>query len=619
MQPKLLTIRCFITGAVLAALVLMVLLMVAGASSARLSRSEHTIHIAFGFHGNLYHSFRNDTNDEFGFGKDIRIIRQIIATLDRCNAQGIPVNGVWDFDNLFSLQELLPRYAPDIISDLRRRVRDNGDEMILMSYNNGLVSAMTETELTQSIRWAISNPWQSGIQDIFGTFSPIVRPQEMMTTPGNFSIYRKLGIQAVALYYSATPFDAFRVFSRPLSFAEAYNPILYKHPETREEMVVIPSYHIGDLVEHISLRHWVEHLRNLQEKELLNHDALIFINFDADSDFWSGVDLPWVLEWLPNTDGLSALIREVKDLSYIHFTTLSDYLASHLPVGTFYFSQDTADGSFNGYNSWAEKAQASPHWTIIERSRHIASAARNALKALGNPPESNDIPDIIETAELIRMRALATTNFGMATPFVSRQRDLVAAEQLATLDRYSDDLEARIRQSVHGFLRQVPPFYSDATEQWLGAYMVLSTQEDLPMTGRFVRLPLADAASSQGTYWILSPAGEILPAFRRGSSLDPGELHWLNLYIPGTSALGDGVYHLFQKPFTSDREQKIGGSTVRADTRSLTNGIVDVRFDDHGRVEGIYKKGVRQAEAGSLMPHIRYDDRIYNKESLFHG
>jgi hypothetical protein len=207
--------------------------------AARAHRTPHGIYVAFGFHGNLYHSFRNDTNDEQGFGKDIRVIRHTIATLDRLNGQAVPVKAVWDFDNLFSLQEILPRYAPDIIEDIRRRIRDNGDEAILMSYNNGLASAMNEQELTDAMRWAIRNPWNSGVQDVFGTYSPIVRPQEMMTTPGNFSIYKRLGIQAVALYYSATPFDAFRVFSRPLTRAEAHNPILYKHPGTGEEMVII--------------------------------------------------------------------------------------------------------------------------------------------------------------------------------------------------------------------------------------------------------------------------------------------------------------------------------------------------------------------------------------------
>ena len=56
-----------------------------------------TIHIAFRFHGSFYHSYRGDTPDELGFGKDIRIIRHLIETLDALNAAGLPVRGTWDF------------------------------------------------------------------------------------------------------------------------------------------------------------------------------------------------------------------------------------------------------------------------------------------------------------------------------------------------------------------------------------------------------------------------------------------------------------------------------------------------------------------------------------------
>ena len=35
---------------------------------------ENKIHVAYGFHVNCYHSYRGDTNDNLGFGSDIRII-----------------------------------------------------------------------------------------------------------------------------------------------------------------------------------------------------------------------------------------------------------------------------------------------------------------------------------------------------------------------------------------------------------------------------------------------------------------------------------------------------------------------------------------------------------------
>lgn len=43
---------------------------------------ENKIHVAYGFHVNCYHSYRGDTNDNLGFGSDIRIIRKILDTLN---------------------------------------------------------------------------------------------------------------------------------------------------------------------------------------------------------------------------------------------------------------------------------------------------------------------------------------------------------------------------------------------------------------------------------------------------------------------------------------------------------------------------------------------------------
>ena len=45
-------------------------------------RSNHNVYVSLGFHVNMYHSYRIDTNDEAGFGKDIRVIRKIIEVLD---------------------------------------------------------------------------------------------------------------------------------------------------------------------------------------------------------------------------------------------------------------------------------------------------------------------------------------------------------------------------------------------------------------------------------------------------------------------------------------------------------------------------------------------------------
>jgi hypothetical protein len=254
------------------------------------ANTPHRVHIAFGFHVNLYHSFRGDTNDENGFGQDIRVIRH----------------------------------------------------------------------------------------------------------------------------------------TRQLTPTQAHNPVTCHNPATGERIIVLPTYHAGDLVENVSLRDWAERLHRLQDEGKIDRDVLIFINFDADAEFWAGADLPWHLNWLPNTGGLAQLVESVSDLDFVRFSNVSDYLASHEPVGTIRFGQDTADGSFNGYNSWAEKAYASDYWSRIERNRRVHRVARKLLAMADGQALSLALADLMHGSFETRLRALSTTNFGLATPFLTHQREALS-------------------------------------------------------------------------------------------------------------------------------------------------------------------------------------------------
>jgi hypothetical protein len=578
-------------------------------------QSNHKVFIAFGFHVNLSHSFRNHSNNESGFGKDIRIIRRIIQTLDHFNDQGIPVKGIWDFDNLFSLQEILPQYAPDIITDIQRRVRENKDEVILMSYNNGIVSAMTSKELDDAVRWSITNPWQSGVKDIFGKFTPVVRPQEMMTTPGNFTVYKKHGIQAVSLYYSATPFDAFKVFSRPLSHVEAHNPVVYRHPQTKEEMVVIPTYHLGDLMEHVSLKHWVNELRNMQNNGHLNQDALIFINFDADSELWSGLDLPWTLAWMPNTGGLKDLIEEVKNLPNVEFTTLGDYLSNHPPVGTFFFSQDTADGSFNGYNSWAEKAETSDYWTVIERNRRTCMAAQKAMALLNDTIDTPRLKSLITFAEMTRLRALSTTNFGMATPFLAPQREQAVADLMNHLNGYSDQIEIVVERGLQHYLtRKKATLQEKESLKLLDTIMVIhSHAKQKNNNNRFLTL-LQPKKYGPGMKLVLVRSdGKILPTITLDNSEDRNGASKLSLYVVNHQAFSDGIYHLCA--FIGEKASHTiieDGSNV--DSAKISNDRLSISFEN-STLEGIYLDDTRQVDTGSLLPYLKWKNKTYGAKA----
>ncbi len=379
-----------------------------------------TIHIAFRFHGNFYHSYRGDTPDELGFGKDIRIIHHIIKTLDDFNHQGLPVCGTWDFENYFSLETLIPQYCPDILENLQRRVNQGTDEIQIMSYNNGLVSAHTAKEFEAAIQWSITNHAKSGLADLFGkNFQTSVRPQEMMYTPIHVKLYPANGINTISLFYSGLPFNGFSNFIPKLSLEERYNPLTLTYPGISETMTLLPCYNVGDLIDHLSLRRWVKQLRHQQMKNHHPKDLLLIIDMDADDQFWTGFDIPVLKSIYPTIQGLKGMIDNIKDLTYIRFTTPDRYLKDHPPLNEIEIRQDTADGSFDGYASWAEKWSNQRIWSGLERIRLLTYQTRH-LFGESTPPE---IDSLLKQAFEIRIKLLSTTHFGMAAPVMNLTRE----------------------------------------------------------------------------------------------------------------------------------------------------------------------------------------------------
>ena len=378
---------------------------------------EHRVHVGFGFHVNCYHSYRGDTCDALGFGGDIRIIRHILDTLDDWNKKGVPVKGTWDFENAYSLEEILPKYAPDIIERVKGRQEKRGDENILMGYNNGAMSAMTEEEFFASVNWAVTNPHGSGLEDIFGSCARIIRPQEVMFTPSQAALYRKAGIEAVCLYYSCIPFDAFRTLIPQLPDENAFNPLRYTYEG--ESVTVLPTYSNSDLMDAGSLRWLVTDLHEQQLQGTINRDVFVFINIDADSFLWEPLPVPKPLRKLPNFDGISGLIREVADLPFVCFDTPGGYLKEHEAVGEITFGEDVADGNFSGYASWAEKPFNRQIWSRLERARAYA-AYQDEKKAEGAAFEE-------------RVRLLSTTHFGLASPVMNIARENKALELSAAM------------------------------------------------------------------------------------------------------------------------------------------------------------------------------------------
>ncbi len=384
---------------------------------------EHKIHVGYGFHVNCYHSYRGDTNDNLGFGSDIRIIRKILDVLTEFNKSGVPVKGTWDSENFFSLEQILPKYAPDIIEKMKERTEKYGDEQIIMGYSNGALGAMNEEEFEASIELAITNGEKSGLLDMFGKYEKIVRPQEVMFTPSQVKLYNRLGVKALCLYYSCVPFDAFRTLVPRLPDEFAYNPLTYTYEG--ESMTVLPTYNNSDICDAGCLRGLVKELHKKQQSGEINHDLFIFINMDADAIFWETLDIPVVGSKIANTDGIHGLVKEVADLPYVVFSTPGEYLKDHEPLGEINFTQDTADGNFTGYASWAEKPYNRKIWTAIERARAMAKI---------NAKSDFDSPSFKE-----RVLLLSTTHFGLATPVLNIEREKKADELAERIVKTEND------------------------------------------------------------------------------------------------------------------------------------------------------------------------------------
>ena len=283
-----------------------------------------------------------------------------------------------------------------------------------MGYTNGALGAMQADELAASVRLAVTNPAGSGLKDLFGGCEMIVRPQEVMFSPSQVHTYNALGVKALCLYYSCVPFDAFKTLIPPLDDEKAFNPLTFTYKD--EDITVLPTYSNADVCDAGCLRAWVRTLRQKQISGKIKSDLFLFINMDADAIFWESLDLPVVKNRIANTDGIHGLVKEVADLPYVVFDTPGGYLRTHGPVGTVRFTQDTADGNFTGYASWAEKPYNRKIWTAVERSRTAAKIR----------------PDSAAFSE--RVRLLSTTHFGLAAPVLNIRREEAANALAKTLN-----------------------------------------------------------------------------------------------------------------------------------------------------------------------------------------
>ena len=344
-----------------------------------------TVYIAFSMHTNLYHSFRGNTNDDDGFGLDIRVIRNTLDWLDELPE----VHADWDIENYFSVDGWLAEYAPDIIERIRARREAGQDGIRLMSWNNGSVSWETFEEFEQSVERA-----KTSYVDAFGSFDPGVQPQENMFSPDHVGWYRDLGIDWITLFNAMAPFTGIPS-DVELDGDALYNPVTLRDGD--DTMTLIPVYHHTDVLDRGNLAAWAQALHDRYPG-----DVLLAIHFDADSETWLNFDDE---------------IRATAELDFVEWTTLQGYLDTHMPVDEISLPGDLADGIGDGFFSWAEKQVNQYLSTKVAKARDLSDWAR----ALA--PGDASVESLVEQALETRLITLSTTNLGLSAPYLHPDRE----------------------------------------------------------------------------------------------------------------------------------------------------------------------------------------------------
>jgi hypothetical protein len=569
---------------------------------------QPTISLAFRFHANFYHSYRGDSPDELGFGKDIRIIRKIIEVFDGMNAVGVPARATWDIENYFSLETIMPKHCPDIIESLQRRVAEGKDEVQLMSYNNGLISAHTASEFDDAIGKAITNDAGSGVRDIFGSCAPMVRPQEMMYTPMHLKLYPRHGVEYISLYYSAVPFNAFSNFVEPLPIEQRFNPLTLTYPGIDETMTLVPAHNHGDIADNITLRWWLKRLRRRQLSMTEPRDLLLLIDADADDEYWWGFDWPVVSRLLATARGIRGLLESVRDLDFVEFTTPGEYVKTHPPIGVIRIGQDTADGSFDGFSSWAEKWSNHRLWTGVERSRILELQTRRLMSSLDADGDRGEMERLLEDSQEARMRSLSTTHFGLASPVVNRTR----------LQTVSELLRESVEKASRAFELGAERVFEETADRGNSPDLSLfdyvrgiSTDaiRYSPKPSRaLVRLGLSSSAPEAGGVKLLGADGKAQPAVLRSIAGEDGVAGSELLFI---SSMGGEERKDFRIEFSNEDDHAAPlDAPVSLDAQSLKNGLVTLRFDEAMQPVGLRCSGFELAEGVLLRSAVNYHGRI---------
>ncbi len=342
---------------------------------------NNKIHIGFNFHVNFHHAELGDTNDENGFGNDLMAIRNILGILGKANNEGQPVRATWDFENEYTLGRMLPSLGPDVIEQVKGRIRERRDELLFTGSRGEIFAAMTGKEVRGAIRKAMTgsvevvaespeaanSPEQN--RNVLGKPAPILCPEGFAFSPSIIGDLKKFGIKSVVLGNSAIGPDALTAVAGEIrkSPYTSYNPITYRHKN--EYITIIPAYSPADVIDGGSLTKFVSDLRKGQEDGTIDGDIFILIRGDVGNPWWQPLGIRSFFGPVKGTEGLAGFLKELRVLDYIAYNTPGGYLSDHGPASEISYSGDVAGGKYGDLQCLGELPYERLIWTRLERAR----------------------------------------------------------------------------------------------------------------------------------------------------------------------------------------------------------------------------------------------------------
>ncbi|MBE5859787.1 MAG: hypothetical protein E7301_06645 [Butyrivibrio sp.] len=394
--------------------------------------TNHKIHIGFNFHVNFFHVDKGDTNDGAGFERDLKMVRFILESLLKVNNDGQPVKATWDFETDYTLVRILPSLGPDVIDDVKARLRERGDELVISGRHGDMFAAMTQNELKYAIKNLVNAEDDEAVngkiaKHPLGMTSNVLRPEGYIFSPEIIGDLKKCGIKAVLLGNSAIGPDALsevsgKTLSDPYS---RFNPIKYRNEN--DSIIVIPVYTPADFMDEGTLTGFLERLHEKQVQGEIDSDLFIMFGADVRSPWWESMNIKSFFKSTVGTEGLVGFFKELRKLDYVAYNTPSGYLADHECVSELSFAGDLAGGMAGGLSPWSEKPSERLIWTRLERAREgslVYSREKESVSLQG------------------RVKLISASALGPCSIAPSKER-------FAVLDKLSKEAEAAERNAIN--------------------------------------------------------------------------------------------------------------------------------------------------------------------------